>query len=109
MAGDELAAWLRAEIESDGKSAGARLRRQMSDDYRRVQMEKLARAKAELAILGLCERQAAKSGENAMEEDRAWTLDPVVRLLAFGYRRREGCPESEDDLRDFYFLRTEGR
>jgi hypothetical protein len=113
MASDaELLAWLRAQITEDGTRAAARLRRQMSDAYRRAQAEKLARAKGELAVLGLYERQAAKLGESALQEDRLWTLAPVVRLLACGYGsgygRREGCPASEDELWEFYLSRTEG-
>jgi len=50
----------------------------------------IARGEAELAILDLYERQAAKASENAMEEDRAWTLWSAVRLLGSGYKTRPG-------------------
>ena len=50
----------------------------------------IARCEAELAILDLYEQQAAKWYENAMQEDRAWTLWPVIALLASGYRHRPG-------------------
>jgi hypothetical protein len=53
----------------------------------------IARCEAELAILDLYERQAAKNGENAMEEDRAWTLAPVICLLGSGYASRPGYRE----------------
>lgn len=114
MASDaELLAWLRAVITEDGTRAAARLRRQMSGDYRRAQMEKLSRAEAELAVLGLYERQAERHGESALQEDRLWTLAPVVRLLAYGYGhgygRREGCPASEDELWEFYLSHAEGQ
>ena len=39
------------------------------------------------------ERQEAKASENAMQEDRAWTLWPVVALLGYGYRHRPGYRE----------------
>jgi len=50
----------------------------------------IARCEAELAILDLYERQAARASENAMQEDRAWTLWPVITLLGYGYRSRPG-------------------
>lgn len=50
----------------------------------------IARCEAELAILDLYEQQAAKAGENAMEEDRAWTLWPVVAHLVSAYRHWPG-------------------
>ena len=53
----------------------------------------VADCEAKLAILGRYARQAAKYGENCMEEDRIWVLEPVVRLLASGYRHREGFKE----------------
>ena len=53
----------------------------------------IARCEAELAILDLYEQQAAKAAENAMQEDRAWTLWPVIVLLAEGYRHRDGYAE----------------
>ena len=53
----------------------------------------IARCEAELAILDLYEQQAAKWYENAMQEDRAWTLWPVIALLAGGYRYRPGYRE----------------
>jgi hypothetical protein len=53
----------------------------------------IARCEAELAILDLYEQQVAKASENAMEEDRAWTLAPVIALLASGYRHRKGYRE----------------
>jgi hypothetical protein len=48
---------------------------------------------AKLAILDLHEEQSAKAGENAMEEDRTWTLGRAVRLLASGYQFRDGYAE----------------
>jgi len=53
----------------------------------------IARCEAELAILDRYEKQDAKASENAMEEDRAWTLWPVVALLASGYRYWPGYEE----------------
>lgn len=38
-------------------------------------------------IIALYEEQLARAGENAMEEDRAWTLEPVIRLYAADYAR----------------------
>ena len=46
----------------------------------------IARCEAELAILDLYEKQAAKTSESALQEDRAWALEPVIALLASGYR-----------------------
>ena len=34
------------------------------------------------AIVALYEQQAAKASQNAMEEDRAWILEPVLGHLA---------------------------
>lgn len=53
----------------------------------------VADCEAKIAILDRYERQAAKYGENCMEEDRMWVLEPVVELLATGYRHREGFRE----------------
>ena len=89
----EIAAWLREQATEDGRRYAARLRRQCSPEYEQRLTEQLDRAKAELAILDLYEAQAAKASENAMEEDRAWALWPVIRLLASGYRRRPGWQE----------------
>lgn len=94
MASDELVAWLRAEIDADRDDAAHRLRlSRMTAAHRAKLIEKLDRAQAELAVLGLYERQAAKQWENCMEEDRMWVLGPVVQLLASGYRHREGFKE----------------
>ena len=123
--GDEVdgVAWLRKQIEGDGKSAAARLRRKMSADYRRVQMEKLARAKAELAIL---DEHYILTNENRIEAYEEFSVVPwgakggagdqgsgcvtchyyaqggvkgygicrTVRLLTTGYRHRPGFPAS---------------
>lgn len=93
MASDEvLTGWLRAEIEADARSAAAKLRlSRHSDKHRQALMEKLGHAKAELAILDVHGDQAPS----------------LARLLAFGYRHRDGCPEPEDELRNFYYLCTE--
>ena len=94
MAGDDLVGWLRAEITGDRDDAARRLRlSRMSAAHRGRLMEKLDRANAELAVLDRYERQADRRWENCLEEDRMWVLDPVVRLLASGYRRREGFNE----------------
>jgi len=52
----------------------------------------ITRCEAELAILDLYKQQAAKASENAIQEDRAWTLWPVLALLASGYKHRPGYP-----------------
>lgn len=103
---EEPVAWLREQIKGDGKSAAARLRRKMSDDYRRVQMEKLARAKAELAILdeheaengcGLALELYGKPGDEVIRICKTCGTPPpcrTVRLLAGGYRHRPGFPAS---------------
>jgi Family of unknown function (DUF6221) len=43
---------------------------------------KLRDVEAKRKILALYKDQAARAGENAMEEDRAWTLAPVIAMLA---------------------------
>lgn len=53
----------------------------------------MAQLEADLAVLDLYEKQAAKEFDNAMEEDRVWTLAPVIRLLGSGYRHRPGYRE----------------
>jgi hypothetical protein len=53
----------------------------------------IARCEAELAILDLYEEQSAKAGENAMQEDRAWTLASAVRLLGSAYKHQPGYRE----------------
>jgi Family of unknown function (DUF6221) len=83
---EELATWLRRQIRTS------------LEHYRQVAGsddagERGARCEAELAILDLYEQQAAKASENAMEEDRAWTLWPVIALLGSGYRHRAGYRE----------------
>jgi hypothetical protein len=98
---DGLAEWLHGIIESDlsqwrGREARLlALRRQEGQhrDYYEAQ-ERVARLEADLAILDLYEKQAAKEFDNAMEEDRTWTLSPVVRLLGHGYRFRSGYREA---------------
>lgn len=113
-------AWLRAEIGADARSAAAKLRlSRHSDRHRLALTEKLSRAKAELAILDDRERTAAiahpvecPQGEAAARDyldaqRELCALDHVVRLLACGYRHREGCPESEEELWNFYCLCTE--
>ena len=96
MAGDGLAAWLRAEITADRDDAARRLRlSRMTAAHRGRLMEKLGRAEAELAVLDLYETQAAREFCNCMEEDRTWLLASVVRLIGRGYRRRPGYRESE--------------
>ena len=44
-----------------------------------------AEVEAKRRILDLYERQNARSGENAMEEDRAWVLRRAVVLLTWPY------------------------
>ena len=56
---EEPVAWLREVITEDGRKAAKRLRRASSDAFRWQVVEKLARAKAELAILDLYERTLA--------------------------------------------------
>lgn len=45
----------------------------------------LAECEAKRQIIELYEDQLAKSAENSMEEDRAWTLGPIVAFLALPY------------------------
>lgn len=59
----------------------------------------LAEVEARRQILDLYEVQLTKSAENSMEEDCAWTLGPVVALLALPYAdhpdyRPEWAPEA---------------
>ena len=65
-------------------------RREFEHIIRHDPRNEVARCEAELAILDLYEQQAAKASENAMQEDRAWTLWPVISLLASGYKFRPG-------------------
>ena len=118
MSGDEeLAAWLRRTVEADLEQwravvaylepvagglelvgdgpllpAGVDV---MQDAI--VQLgharDHVAQGEANLAILDRYERQEAKAGENAMQEDRAWVLWPVLALLGYGYRFRPGYQE----------------
>lgn len=53
-----------------------------SHHYRHNPTRELSVVKADRAIVALYERQAAKASENAMQEDRAWTLEPVLCHLA---------------------------
>jgi hypothetical protein len=97
---EEPVAWLRAQIEADGRKAATRLRRAASDDFRRQTMEKLARAKAELAILD--EHRLADYGYGPYCRtcfDVGIGLPHAlpypcrtVALLAGGYRHRPGFP-----------------
>lgn len=93
MPGD-LAAWLRGEIgwwlDYGQKN---RARRPITPMRSHEMQLMVARCEAELAILDLYEEQSAKAGENAMEEDRTWTLGRAVRLLGSGYRSRPGYRE----------------
>ena len=86
---EELAAWLREVVTEDGRRAAKRLRRACSDDFRRLTMERLARAKAELAILDACPLGTiCRDGPEA-----ASLAEHVVRLLGYGYRHRPGYRE----------------
>jgi len=58
---------------------------------------------AKRAILDLYEKQAAKAGDNAMEEDRAWTLWPVIQLLADAYEA-EPSGTGNDGERDMWTI-----
>lgn len=68
-------------------------RREVDHIIRHDPRNVVADCEAKLAILDLYEKQAARAGENAMEEDRTWILDPVVRLLGAGYKHRPGYRE----------------
>jgi hypothetical protein len=123
VSGDEMTAWLRAQVEADKAAAeaatpgewaalddgvmsiededqwpvGVTQSRRDREDRVHIAIhdprDVVADCDAKLAILGRYERQAAKYGENCMEEDRAWILASVVRLLASGYRHRDGWQE----------------
>jgi hypothetical protein len=96
---EDPVAWLRAQVEADLAEWRELVAAYLPDAEREGGMllfraqERVADLEAKLAILGLYEEQTAKAGKNAMEEDRAWVLAPVVALLASGYRHREGYPE----------------
>ena len=53
----------------------------------------LREVEAKRRIIDLYEQQAAKQSENAMEEDRTWTLEPVILLLALPYADHEDYRE----------------
>lgn len=97
--GGGLEAWLRHLIESDllwwrDREAHFLAVRERGGDYDYFEArERVAQLEADLAILDLYEKQAAKEFYNAMEEDRTWTLAPVVRHLGFGYQHRPGYKE----------------
>lgn len=96
---EELAKWLRAEVEGDRDDAAHCLRlSRMSAAHRGRLMEKLARARSELAILD--EYAAARAVADASRDQPGGVgggvyglvrgLERVVRLLAYGYRHRDG-------------------
>lgn len=94
--GNYLVAWLRRQIEQDlsywrdfAAAYLANVEREGEVLYFEAR-ERVEDCEARQAILGLYEKQSAKAGENAMEEDRAWTLWPVVCLLSSAYRHRHG-------------------
>jgi hypothetical protein len=84
---EEPVAWLRAQIEGDGREAAKRLRRASSDAFRWRTVEKLARAKAELAILDAC-AQGIRNGRYFLAEE-------IRCLLASGYKHRPGYREED--------------
>ncbi len=93
---EELAAWLREVVTEDGRKAAKRLA--SSDEFRHLTMERLARAKAELAILdehgpndtfGPDDICCSACGDVPQVPFPCRT----VRLLAGGYRRRPGYRE----------------
>lgn len=80
----DLEAWRSREAAYLPKAGG-------EDKYLHARArEQAGRAEAELAVLNLYERHAEASPSSALTEDRTWTLYPVVRLLASGYRHRPG-------------------
>jgi hypothetical protein len=93
--------WVRDQVLGEppddyasGVAVLAKLGRREFDHVRRHDpRNEAARAESVLMLLDLYGRQCGRIGENAMEEDRAWTLGTVVSMLAAGYRHREGWKE----------------
>jgi hypothetical protein len=96
---DELTAFVEAGLRSDAAYAGddpCDCRPAVGEPCRNVPScpDRVRRdVTAKRAIIARYEQQAAKQGENAMEEDRAWTLEPVLALLAVSYAGRPGYKE----------------
>jgi hypothetical protein len=97
---DEIAAWLRTQAEADPWRAG-RPSGVFVDDLR----TEAARAESVLAVLVEYEGAAGFDLEAGVSEGRDYdererddavkdALGHVVRLLAYGYRRREGWKEA---------------
>ena len=71
---DGMTSWLRAQVEAD-------------------KADVIADCDAKLAILGRYEKAAADAGEDPAAGEDAWLLSSVTRMLASGYRHREGWQE----------------
>lgn len=105
---NDLVKFLRARLNDDerviheaGRTDGDHELYVLDDDYRHDRIVISGkRAQDEVAakrrIIDRYEQQAARASENAMEEDRAWTLEPVLLDLALPYASH---PDYQQDWR----------
>jgi uncharacterized protein DUF6221 len=78
--------------DPDGWAALHGLAREHAQNHNPARV--LREVESKRRIVGRYQEQVARQHENAMEEDRAWTLEPVLRDLASVYADHPDYDES---------------